>query len=105
MKNYIGLILENLNTIMVIISALIALIRMTAWGRANQIALDTVTEAIEKLDAKEVKEKIKAIHDTLPDGAANALKDSVRKVDKDKVTPSAIEMIAEIAMIRPRQKP
>lgn len=105
MQDYIKIVLENWDTIMVIIGAIIALIRLTAWGKANKAALDTVTEAIEQLDAKEVKEKVDNLHGALPKGAANALQDSVRKVDKSKTPPSRAESLAEIAMVRPRQKP
>jgi len=105
MENYITLILNNLDTILVIIGAIIALIRLTAWGKANKEALDAVTAAIEKVDAKEVKEQVKTSHVKLPTGAANALQDSVRTVDEKKPSPSTIETIAEIAMVRPRQKP
>jgi len=105
MQTYIDLILDNWDTIAVIIGALVALIRMTAWGKANKAALDTVTNVIEQLDAKEVKEKINSIHGALPNGAANALQDSVRRVDKGKTAPSRTELLAEIAMVRPRQKP
>ena len=105
MEHYLQLINDNLDTIVMVVGVVIAILRLTAWGKANKAALDAVTDAIEKTDAKEVKEKIKTIHDSLPAGASNALQDSVRTADDKKKTPTAVETLAEIAMVRPRQKP
>ena len=82
MENYITIIMENWDTIAVFIGSVIAIIRLTAWGKANKEALDTVTAAIEKVNAKEVKEQVKMAHAKLDSRSSNALQDSVRMVDK-----------------------
>lgn len=95
---------DNWGTILSIITVIIAIVRLTAWGKANKEALDNVVEAIETIDSKEVKEAVKASHKKLPTGSANALTNSVQKADSTKPTPGAVTYMADIAGVRARQE-
>lgn len=81
---FINTILEHWETILAIVGGLIAIVRLTAWGKANKEALDKVTEVVEQVDAKEVKASVQESQDKLGKLSSNALSDSVRKADKKK---------------------
>lgn len=97
------IVLENWDTVITIIGAIIAIIRLTAWGKANKEALDTIVGAIEDINSAEVKEKVKSAHGNLNREASNALTDSVRRKDKNKTNPGVASYVADVAGVRPRQ--
>jgi hypothetical protein len=100
---FVNFLINNWDNIVTIVGAIVIVVRSTAWGRSRQEALDTVVRAIEQIDAKDVKDRVRALQAILSDGSANAIHDAVRKVDPEKIAPSLVESIAEIAMIRKRQ--
>ena len=73
--------------------ALISILKLTAWGRSQARALDSVVSVIEGLDAGEVKDAIAERHESLPAGAKDALNDAVQTADPKKETPSLSKRI------------
>lgn len=80
----IGFILENREVIVAFILSLIAVIKLTTWGKAQAAALDAVVGVIERIGAREVKREVAMAQMSLPAGAKDALKDSVAKADPKK---------------------
>ena len=69
----------NLETILALVVGLIALLRATAWGRGKAQALDAVTEAVEAVDAKEVKRRVAAREVNLGTAVRRLLKSSIQE--------------------------
>jgi len=80
----IGFVLENREVLLAFILSLIAIIKLTAWGKAQSAALDAVVGVIERIGAREVKREVAMAQMSLPAGAKDALKDSVAKADPKK---------------------
>jgi len=80
----IGFVLENREVIIAFIISLVAVIKLTAWGKAQAAALDAVIGVIERLGAREVKTAVARAEISLPTAAKDALKDSVAKADEKK---------------------
>jgi len=78
--------------------ALIALLKLTAWGRAQATALDTVVGAIESLGSKTVKSAVSQAQGALSSAAQDAIVDAVAKADPKKVSPTAIAKIVREAL-------
>ena len=69
--------------------SLLTIIRLTAWGRAQALALDTVIGVIERVGAGDVKSAVAGTEKKLPDAAKDAIRDSVAKADPKK-TPKTV---------------
>jgi len=72
-------IVDNWDTIAIVLGAIVAIVRQTAWGRANQRALDLVTRAVEQRNAVAVKATVRGVEPTLPASASKALRKAVAK--------------------------
>ena len=70
--------------VITLILAGLALLKVTAWGRANAEALQTVTHVIEAVQAKDVKQAMAGLEDDLSETAQDALRDAVATVDAKK---------------------
>lgn len=77
-------ILENREVLLTFVAALIAVVKLTAWGKAQSAALDAVVGVIERMGLREVKAAIASKETALPAAAKDALKDSVAKADPKK---------------------
>ncbi|NLN74995.1 MAG: hypothetical protein GX139_01610 [Armatimonadetes bacterium] len=77
-------IVENREVLTTFVIALIAVIKLTAWGKAQAAALDAVVGIIERMGVREVKAAIARTETALPAAAKDALKDSVAKADPKK---------------------
>lgn len=77
-------ILENREVLLTFVAALIAVLKLTAWGKAQAAALDAVVGVIERMGLREVKAAIASKETALPAAAKDALKDSVAKADPKK---------------------
>jgi len=77
-------ILENREVLVTFVISLIAIIKLTAWGKAQAAALDTVVSVIERMGARDVKAAVAQREISLSDAAKDALQDSVAKADKKK---------------------
>ena len=67
----------------------VAIIKLTAWGRAQALALDAVIGVIERLGAGNVKRVVAVQESTLSGAARDAIRDSVAKADPKK-TPTSL---------------
>ena len=77
-------IVANREVLTTFVIALIAVIKLTAWGKAQAAALDAVVGIIERMGVREVKAAIARTETALPAAAKDALKDSVAKADPKK---------------------
>ena len=77
-------IVENREILVTFILSLIAIIRLTSWGRAQSSALDAVVGVIEGLGATDVKRSVAGAEKRLADAAKDAIRDSVAKADPKK---------------------
>ncbi len=86
-KTGIGFVTENRDLFITLAGSLLAIVKLTVWGRAKATALDAVTTVIEQLRAKDVKQAVAAKEAALPSGALDALQTSVAKADPKKEAP------------------
>ncbi len=77
-------ILHNWDTLVTLLAAAIAVVKLTGWGRANAEALQTVVDAIEKLQQTEVKGEVAKLQTGLSEVAQDALEDAVFAADRKK---------------------
>lgn len=90
-------ILENREVLTAFLIALIAVVKLTAWGKAQAAALDAVVGIIERMGVRDVKAAVARTETSLPAAVKDALKDSVAKADPKKSTLStAWKVIREI---------
>ncbi len=82
-------ILDNREVLTAFVVALIAVVKLTAWGRAQALALDTVVGVIERLGASDVKREVSRTELNVPDSTKDAIRDSVSKADPKK-TPKTV---------------
>lgn len=88
---------ENREVLIAFILSLIAVIKLTAWGKAQAAALDTVVGVVEELGISNVKRAVSNAAGELTAGAQDAISDSVAKVDPKKKSPSlAIRVVREL---------
>ena len=93
----IRFILENREVLATFVIALIAVIKLTAWGKAQAAALDAVVGVIERMGVRDVKTAVARTETTLSSAAKDALKDSVAKADpKKSALSTAWKVIREI---------
>lgn len=70
--------------------SLLAIIKLTAWGKAQAAALDSVIGVIERLGANDVKAGVARTEAAIPQAAKDAIRDSVAKADPKKTPLSAV---------------
>ncbi len=83
---------ELLTTLLV---CLIAILKLTSWGRSQSAALDAVVDIIERVGDKKVKTDIAAHEGHLKPGASDALHYAVSKADPKKKTISMATRVAQ----------
>jgi hypothetical protein len=83
-------VVENKEVFVTFVVSLVAVVKLTAWGKAQAAALDTVVGAIECLGADDVKSKVAMAEKRLAAAAKDALKDAVAKADAKKSPLSAV---------------
>ncbi len=86
----IRFLIENREVLITFFIALVAVVKLTAWGRSQALALDTVVGVIEGLGARGVKAGVSDISAELPSSAQDAIADSVAKADPKKTQPSLL---------------
>ncbi len=93
----ISFVSDNREVFVTLVVSLLAVVKLTAWGRAKSAALDTVTTVIEQLRAKDVKQAVAVKEAVLPSGAVAALQTSVAKADPKKEAPGpATSLVREL---------
>lgn len=80
----IGFVLENKEVLTAFLISLIAVIKLTAWGKAQARALDAVVGVVERVGAGGVKSGVARDQWKLSPAARDAITDSVAKVDPKK---------------------
>lgn len=83
----------NLDIILGAVLPIIAVLKLTSWGRANAEALRAAALVIEELGAKEVKEAIASKESGLTDVAKDVLQDAVSTVDPKKTPRGSFELM------------
>jgi len=83
-------IVENKEVFAAFLVSLIAVIKLTTWGKAQSSALDTITGIIERIGAGEVKSMVAQAEANLSAAARDAVQHSVAKADPKKTPASAV---------------
>ena len=74
-------ILNNQEVLSGAVLSIIAILKLTAWGRAKAEALNQVVAVIEHWQAHDIKRSVAMQEDDLSSGARDALHDAVAEVD------------------------
>jgi len=77
---------------MLVTGFVLAIVRLTRWGRSNAEALDAVIGAIERQEAVDVKADVAAMD--LPSAAQDVLDDKVAVHDAEKENPRQVLVLA-----------
>ena len=93
LRTGISFVSDNRDLFITLVGSLLAIIKLTAWGKAKAAALDTVTTVVEQLRATDVKNAIAAKEAELTAGALDALQVSVAKADPNKTVPGPVTRI------------
>ena len=80
----VKVILENREIFVAFVLSIIAIIRLTSWGKAQTAALDVVVGVVEQIGAGSVKSRVAAASGKLPAAVKDAIVDSVAKADPKK---------------------
>lgn len=83
-------VVENKEVFAAFLVSLIAVIKLTTWGKAQSAALDTITGIVERIGAGEVKSMVAQAEANLSAAARDAVQNSVAKVDPKKTPKSAV---------------
>lgn len=83
-------VVENKEVFAAFLVSLIAVIKLTAWGKAQAAALDTVTGIIERIGAGEIKSRVAQAEANLSAAAKDAVQNAVAKADPKKTPQSAV---------------
>lgn len=89
----IRFLIENREVLITFIIALIAVIKLTTWGKAQASALDAVVGVIEQLGLGNAKSAVSNAAGDLSSGAQDAISDSVAKADPKQTQPSLVTRI------------
>jgi hypothetical protein len=93
MINWIAFVIEHKEELASLLVAVVGVLKLSAWGRAQATALDATVRVIESLGAREVKSAIAEAHGELPPAARDALTDAVATADPKKATPSFFDRL------------
>jgi len=97
LRTGITFVSDNRDLFITLVGSLLAVIKLTSWGRAKAAALDTVTTVVEQLRATDVKKAVAAKEAELTAGALDALQVSVAKADPNKDVPGpATRLVREL---------
>jgi len=77
----VSFVMENWGALLTLVLALIAVVKVTAWGRANAAALQLIINVIEQLQLRTVKQEVARQQETLPAIAQDAITDAVAVAD------------------------
>ena len=88
--NLINLVMANKEITVALVLAVVAVLKLTAWGKANSKALELVVSVIEGLDALDVKSRVAANESKQTSGVQDAIEDAVAKADKKKTPASTV---------------
>ena len=83
-EQVLNFILEHRGLLITLLVSILAIIKLTKWGKAHEEALETVIDAIEKLGAKSVKTLVATKEGVLSSAAQEVIRCAVAKVDPKK---------------------
>ena len=83
-EQMLSFLLEHKEVLTTLLVSLIAVLKLTSWGRSQSAALDAVVDIIERVGDKRVKTDIAAHEGHLKTGARDALQYAVSKADPKK---------------------
>lgn len=86
----IKMVVENKEVFVAFFVSLIAIVKLTAWGKAQAAALDVITGIIERIGAGEIKSRVAQAETNLSSAARDAVQNSVAKADPKKTPKSAV---------------
>ncbi len=90
-------VLTHGDAFVTVLLSILAIVKLTAWGRANAQALQLVVDAIEATKQSEVKKEVAQWHADLPEIAQDALTHAVQTVDANKTPlPPALRVCREL---------
>lgn len=103
----LNFILQNQELVITLLGFVVAILRLTKWGKSNQDALIKVTEEIEALGDKELKQAIAARFETAPVGQQDVINHAVSVADPFKTPKSGYERLlldlARCLMPKPKE--
>ncbi len=93
-EQILSFLFEHKEVVTTLLVSLIAVLKLTSWGRSQSAALDAVVDIIERVGDKKVKTDIAAKEGHLKTGARDALHYAVSKADPKKKTISMATRVA-----------
>lgn len=95
LEQILTFLIENKEVLTTLLVSLIAVLKLTSWGRSQSAAFDTVVDIIERIGDKKVKSDIAAHEVHLTPGARDALHYAVSKADSKKKTIGVATRVAQ----------
>ena len=93
----ISFMVNNWEVLVTLVVALIAVVKVTAWGRANAAALQLIIDIIEQLQLRTVKQEVASRQPALPAMVQDAITDAVAVADaKQKPLPLILRIGREV---------
>ena len=84
MEHILDFIVERRGLLITLLASILAIIKLTKWGKAHEEALDTVINAIEQIGSKSVKKLVSTKEGLLSTAAQEVIRCAVAKVDPKK---------------------
>jgi len=92
----VSFVMENWGALLTLLLALIAVAKVTAWGRANAAALQLIIDIIEQLQLRTVKQAVASRQADLPPLAQAAIQDAVAQADPKQTSPSLLWRLVRV---------
>ena len=93
----LSFVIEHWGVLLTFLLALIAVVKVTAWGRANAAALQLIIDIIEQLQLRTVKQEVASRQTALPSIVQDVITDAVAVADaKQKPLPLLLRIGREL---------
>ena len=93
----LSFVIEHWGVLLTFLLACIAVVKVTAWGRANAAALQLIIDIIEQLQLRTVKQEVASRQTALPSIVQDVITDAVAVADaKQKPLPLILRIGREI---------
>ena len=93
----LSFVIENWGVLLTFLLAFIAVVKVTAWGRANAAALQLIIDIIEQLQLRTVKQEVASRQTALPSIVQDVITDAVAVADaKQKPLPLLLRIGREL---------
>ena len=94
LEQFLAFVIENKELLATFLVTLLTILKLTSWGRSESAALDTVIEAVERVDDKKVNRQVATRQAHLNTAVQDALDYAVSKVDPKKETATVAARVA-----------